>query len=73
MHNPNFTQIADAYGIPSRAISRKEELTEALNEMLNAKTSWLLEVVVGQEDNVFPMIPAGAGVADMLLELPNAN
>ena len=73
MQNPNFAQIADAYGIPSRVVSRKEDLTDALSEMLNAKTSWFLEVVVGREDNVFPMIPAGAGVADMLLELPTSN
>jgi acetolactate synthase-1/2/3 large subunit len=39
--------------------------------MLSAKTPYFLEVVVGREDNVFPMIPAGAGVADMLLETPN--
>ena len=38
--------------------------------MLDAKGPYFLEVVVGKEDNVFPMVPAGAGVADVLLEAP---
>jgi acetolactate synthase-1/2/3 large subunit len=38
--------------------------------MLEAKTPYFLEVVVGKEDNVFPMVPAGSGVGDVLLEPP---
>ena len=47
-----------------------EDLEEALKEMLAAKTPFFLEAVVGKEDNVFPMVPAGAGVAEILLETP---
>jgi acetolactate synthase-1/2/3 large subunit len=38
--------------------------------MLDSPGPYSLEVVVGKEDNVFPMVPAGAGVADVLLEAP---
>ena len=41
--------------------------------MLDAKTPYFLEVVVGKEDNVFPMVPAGAGVGEVLLEAPKKN
>ncbi len=71
MQNPDFIQIAQAYRIPSRKVTQKDELHDALEAMLTSKTSFFLEVVVGREDNVFPMIPAGAGVAEMLLEIPS--
>ncbi len=73
MQNPDFIQIAQAYRIRSGKVVHKDELHKALSEMLNSETSFFLEVVVGREDNVFPMIPAGAGVAEMLLEVPNDN
>ena len=43
-----------------------------MREMLDAKTSYFLEVVVGREDNVFPMVPAGASVSEILLEAPKS-
>ena len=70
MTNPNFVKIAEAYDIQARKVEKREDLQGALKEMLDAKGSYFLEVVVGKEDNVFPMVPAGAGVADVLLEAP---
>jgi len=70
MTNPNFVKLAEAYDIPAKKVEKREELQTALKEMLDAKGSYFLEVVVGKEDNVFPMVPAGAGVADVLLEPP---
>ncbi len=70
MQNPNFVGIAQAYGIAARKVEKREDLQGALKEMLESKTSYFLEVVVGKEDNVFPMVPAGAGVSDVLLEEP---
>ncbi len=70
MQNPDFVKIAEAYNIRARKVEKREELQDALREMLDSKTSYFLEVVVGKEDNVFPMVPAGAGVADVLLEAP---
>ncbi len=70
MVNPNFVKLAEAYSIPARKVEKREDLQDALKEMLQAETPYFLEVVVGKEDNVFPMVPAGAGVADVLLEAP---
>jgi acetolactate synthase-1/2/3 large subunit len=73
MQNPDFVKIAEAYNITARKVEKREDLSAALQEMLDAKTSYFLEVVVGKEDNVFPMVPAGAGVGEVILEIPNSN
>jgi acetolactate synthase I/II/III large subunit len=70
MQNPDFVKIAQAYGITARKVEKREELQGALKEMLDSTSTYFLEVVVGKEDNVFPMVPAGAGVSDVLLEEP---
>ncbi|MDH4091432.1 MAG: biosynthetic-type acetolactate synthase large subunit [Cyclobacteriaceae bacterium] len=70
MQNPDFVKLAEAYGIPARKVEAREDLQGAIKEMLASKTPYFLEVVVGKEDNVFPMVPAGAGVSDVLLEEP---
>jgi acetolactate synthase I/II/III large subunit len=70
MQNPDFIKIAEAYSITARKVEKREDLESAMQEMLDAKTSYFLEVVVGKEDNVFPMVPAGAGVGEVILEIP---
>jgi acetolactate synthase-1/2/3 large subunit len=70
MVNPDFVKIAEAYSIPARRVEKREELQDAIKEMLAAKTSYFLEAVVGKEDNVFPMVPAGGCVSDCMLEPP---
>ncbi|MEJ7644978.1 MAG: biosynthetic-type acetolactate synthase large subunit [Chryseolinea sp.] len=70
MQNPDFIKLAEAYSIPARKVEDREHLQGALQEMLAATTPYFLEVVVGKEDCVFPMVPAGAGVSDVLLEPP---
>ena len=70
MQNPDFVKIAEAYGIPAAKVTEQKDLEAALKKMLAAPTSYFLEVVVEKEDNVFPMVPAGAGVAEVILELP---
>jgi len=71
MDNPDFVKIADAYKIPGAKVTEQKDLEEALKKMLASETSYFLEVVVEKEDNVFPMVPAGAGVAEVILEIPN--
>ncbi len=71
MDNPDFVKIADAYKIPGAKVTEQKDLEEGLKKMLAAETSYFLEVVVEKEDNVFPMVPAGAGVAEVILEIPN--
>jgi acetolactate synthase I/II/III large subunit len=70
MVNPDFIKIAEAYSIPARKVESRDDLLVALQDMLSAPGPYFLEVVVGKEDNVFPMVPAGAGVAEVLLEAP---
>ena len=65
--SPNFVQVGNAYGIDGRQISKREELREGLKQMLDNTSSFLLEVAVVHEDNVFPMVPQGKGVAEIVL------
>ncbi|WP_189631212.1 biosynthetic-type acetolactate synthase large subunit [Roseivirga thermotolerans] len=67
MVNPDFVKIAEGYGIKGRSIKQRSQLKEAVAEMLDHKESYLLEVHVGKEDNVFPMVPTGASVSDVRL------
>ncbi len=70
MTNPDFVTINKAYGIPAERVNERAELDAALDRFLNSETATFLEVVVGKEDNVFPMVPAGSGVSEVLLEAP---
>lgn len=67
MKNPEFTQIAQAYGIASKKVEKREELDGAITEMLNHKGTYLLDVQVETKGLVYPMVPAGASITDMLL------
>ncbi|MDB2462824.1 biosynthetic-type acetolactate synthase large subunit [Algibacter sp.] len=67
MTNPNFVAIAEGYYIKARKITKRDELAEAVKEMMESKESYFLEVMVEKEDNVFPMIPSGASVSDVRL------
>ena len=69
MMNPDYMQIAAAYGIPGRRVMEREELEEGIREMLDTDGPFLLEVCVVEEGNVLPMTPPGSSVNDMLLEL----
>lgn len=73
MQNPDFVKIAEAYRIPAAKVTEQKNLEAELKKMLAAETSYFLEVVVEKEDNVFPMVPAGAGVAEVILEIPKQN
>jgi acetolactate synthase-1/2/3 large subunit len=66
MTNPDFQQIAGAYDIPHRRVERREELAGAIEEMLSTSGAFFLEVKVDEEDNVFPMIPGGAPLQDIM-------
>jgi acetolactate synthase-1/2/3 large subunit len=65
--SPDFVKVADAYGIPGQLVKEREKLGDALQTMLDAKGPYLLEIMVEKEDNIFPMVPAGASVSDILL------
>ena len=65
--SPDFVQVAKGFGISGKSISKREEIKNALEEMLDHDGSYLLEVMVGKENNVFPMVPQGRGVAEIVL------
>lgn len=69
--NPDFQKVAQAYRIPSAKIERTSEIDEQVRKMLSSKGAYFLEVVVKEDENVFPMIPAGATLDDMIYEKPN--
>ncbi len=67
IQNPDFVKLGDAFGIPSRRLSTRDQADEAIAEMLAADGPYLLEVMVEKEDNVFPMVPSGAAVSEIRL------
>lgn len=68
MVNPDFVQIAKGFFIPGKKVSERAEIGAAIDEMLSTPGAYLLEVVVEKEDNVFPMIPAGAPISTIRLD-----
>ncbi len=68
LKNPNFVKIAEGFGMAGKKITKTAELKSSVAEMLAYPGPFLLHVMVGREDNVYPMVPAGASVADIVLE-----
>ena len=66
MQNPDYNMIASAYHIPSRLVSERAELEEAIQEMISTPGAFLLQVAIEEEENVMPMTPPGADVDQML-------
>lgn len=67
MKNPDFVTIAKGYHIDAQRVTKRDELAGAVKDMMASKGAYFLEVCVEKEDNVFPMIPAGASVSDVRL------
>ena len=67
MVNPDFVAIANGYQIESERVSKRENLKESIQKMIDSPNPFFMEVVVGKEDNVFPMIPTGESVSNMRL------
>ncbi|WP_299889006.1 biosynthetic-type acetolactate synthase large subunit [uncultured Lacinutrix sp.] len=67
IQNPDFVAIAKGYSINAKKVTKREELAAAVEEMMQCKEAYFLEVSVEKEANVFPMIPTGASVSDIRL------
>jgi len=67
MANPDFVSIAKGYYIDAKRVVKREELANAVAEMMASKDAYFLEVCVEKEDNVFPMIQSGASVSEIRL------
>lgn len=68
LHNPDFVKVSEGFGVKASKVATREDISKALDQMLNYQGAYVLEVEVEKETNVFPMVPAGASVADIRLE-----
>lgn len=68
LQNPDFIMITNGFGMAAHKVTKREELEAGIQKMLDHDGPYLLEVVCEKEDNVFPMVPAGASVSDIILE-----
>jgi acetolactate synthase-1/2/3 large subunit len=68
IESPDFVALAAAYRIPGKKVSERSDLSGALKEFINSKGSFLLEVIVTKENNVFPMVPQGCSVSEIRLK-----
>ena len=67
MVNPDFVKIAEGYYLKAKRVTKREDLANAVEEMIKSDEPFFLEVVVEKEDNVFPMIPTGSSVSEIRL------
>lgn len=68
MTNPDFVKIAEGYQLKAERVTDRKNLQSTIDEMIKSKEPYFLEVVVEQEENVFPMVPSGASVSDIRLK-----
>ncbi len=68
LQNPDFIMITNGFGMAAHKVTKREDLEAGIQKMLDHDGPYLLEVVVEKEDNVFPMVPSGASVSDVILE-----
>ena len=68
MENPDFNVISDGYRIKNNIVENKKDLDDAIEEFINFKGPYLLNVIVEKEENVFPMVPSGESVSNIRLE-----
>jgi acetolactate synthase-1/2/3 large subunit len=66
--SPDYVMVAKGYGIEGHSISDRKDLKQAVQKMIDHKGAYLLEVVVGKENNVFPMVPQGCSVSEIRLK-----
>jgi len=66
LHGPDFVKIAEAHGIPARRITKPEEVKDALQFANQTRGPVLLDFFVEMEEAVYPMVPAGADLHDMI-------
>lgn len=67
MKNPDFVRLADAYGITAEDVAHRDQLSDAINRMVDHDGAYILNVNIDETDMVFPMTPGGHGVDEILL------
>jgi len=67
LKNPDFIKVAEGFGIKGNRIQKRKLLESGIQKMLDYKGPFLLEIAIEKEANVFPMVPPGASVSDIIL------
>lgn len=73
LQNPDFIKIAEGFGVAGKKISKPEELKGAVSDMLAHDGPYLLHIAVEKEENIFPMVPSGYAVDEIVLEKPQTE
>ena len=68
IQSPDYIMLAKSYGIEGKKVEHRKDLVDSVKTMLTHKGSYLLEVMVGKENNVFPMVPQGCSVSEIRLK-----
>src|SRR6185295_839219 len=67
IQSPDFVELAKSYRIAGQKVTERSSLKKALKDMLDTPGAYLLEIMVGKENNVFPMVPQGCSVSEIRL------
>jgi acetolactate synthase-1/2/3 large subunit len=70
MVNPDFVKVADAFGVPALRVTRLDEVGSAIDQARAAQAPFLIEFQVDQEMSVYPMVPTGNSLDQMLRRTP---
>jgi acetolactate synthase-1/2/3 large subunit len=68
LSGPDYVKLAEAYGIPALKVTHKEEVVPAIERAMAEPGPFLIDFVVEPEENVYPMVPPGAGLTEVLEE-----
>jgi acetolactate synthase-1/2/3 large subunit len=68
LSSPDFVKIAEAYGIPAMRVTRREGAAPAIQKAMAEPGAFLIDFIVEPEENVYPMVPPGASLAEVLEE-----
>ena len=66
LSSPDFVKIAEAYGFPGLRVKHKEEVTPAIQKAMDEPGPFLIDFMIEPEENVYPMVPPGAALAEVL-------
>ncbi|HET6999741.1 MAG TPA: biosynthetic-type acetolactate synthase large subunit [Puia sp.] len=67
IQSPDFVELAKSYRIAGQKVTERSDLKKALKDMLDSPEAYLLDIMVGKENNVFPMVPQGCSVSEIRL------
>jgi len=69
LENPDFLKVAEGFGVPGEQLTDPDDLSDAVTRMLKHDGPYLLHVKVEKEDNIFPMVPSGCAVDEIVLDV----